>query len=995
MKKSLLLIIFPLVSLFASGQNSNISGTINKYSKVIAIEYCGNRIIVDTPSLFQVGMQVLIIQMQGATINETNSSAYGNITSYNAAGNYEIETVDSILGDTIKLRYQLERYYDPTHSVQLMPLPTYHTATVSGVLSCKPWDGNTGGVLLLQADTLVLNDSIDISGRGFRGFYDNDSSQLCFGNLTDYYYTDSMHGAIKGEGIVQYPYLFGRGKNANGGGGGDNENTGGGGGGNYGIGGAGGTIVYRTAFCMGNGPGAGGVGLAYTDSLNKIFMGGGGGCGHGNNSEGTPGTNGGGICIIIAHMLMGNNQFILANGFDQNNIAGSDGAGGAGAGGAILLDVNQYTGTLNVIAKGGIGGSLDNDQLTRSCMGPAGGGGGGALWVNQATLPPNINFSAPGGANGINLDLVSTLCAYGATNGAMPGDTGGTATNLLVPIDTIPYLRLTATISDDTAVCNDQQVTLTATGISSGAVYYIWSTGQQTPSVSFLATQSGPYTVTVSDQNTCTFAKSVNVKVYNVSPDFSPYTSVCSPQNVTLTAQNPGATAVTYAWSNGANTPAITFYADSSTSYSVTVTSDSLSTCIAIDTIYVSVGTLVLTYSPPGTIAVCPGTPDTLAVVDTSGSGLSFAWSTGATTPGIIVSPTVDTAYTVNVSAGAGCTATHTFMIMMDFLGSVISADTTICPGGTATVSVTVPNVNNVSYHWSNGDSTQQISVTDYTTQLYSVTVSSTNGCTGTATVNIDIDSVKVSTIPTSPDTVCPGGTAILTASVMGMGHSDTYIWSTGSTSQSISVTPTGSQNYSVTASDSLGCPGSASVTVITNNNATHLNLQITAVPDSSAGPGDSVQLSVSGLNLVSFAWTPGLYLSDSMIQSPIAKPLIETDYCVSATDSSHCTAEVCKDIVVGIPPAQIAIPDAFTPNGDGSNDLFFIPTTDSTVVSSIKIYDRWGMLLFDDTADHGWDGTYRGAAQPIGTYTCYVAYYQKLYPDRPFYKMGSFNLFR
>ena len=992
MKKFLLFLIFPFLAGIGMAQNTNISGSINKYSKVTMIDYCANRITVDTPSLFQVGMQVLIIQMQGVSIDQTNSSSYGNISNYSSAGNYEIQTIDSILGDTIKFRFEIERLYDPSHSVQLIPLPVYQTATVSGVLTCKAWEGNTGGVLLLKADTLILNDSIDISGTGFRGFYDNDSSQACFGSLTDYFYTDSMHGAIKGEGIVQYPYRYGRGKNANGGGGGDNENTGGGGGSNFGRGGAGGQIVYRTLFCQGLGPGDGGAPLSYNDSLNKIYMGGGGGCGHGNNSEGTPGTNGAGICIIIANTVIGNNQFILANGIDQNNVAGSDGAGAGGAGGTVLLYVNQYVGNLSVIAHGGLGGSLNNDFLTHSCMGPAGGGGGGALWVNQPIVPANITFSAPGGANGMNLGTGSTFCPYGVTNGALPGDTGGTVTGLIAPISIRPYVRLSATASNDTVLCNDQQITLSANGISSDSVYYIWSTGQQTATVSFLATQTGPYFVTVTDQNSCSVVKQINVKVYNVTPNFTPGASVCSPQNVTLSAQNPGATVVTYAWSNGSSAPTITFFADSSTSYAVTVYSDSMPSCIAIDTIFVSVGNLSVTYSHD--TAVCPSNPVLLSTYDSTGVGLSYSWSTGATTPTITVSPTTNSTYDVTVSAGAGCSSTHSFVINMDYLGSIISADTTICPGGRATVSVSVPNVNNVSYHWSNGDTTQQINVTTFSTQPYTVTVSSPNGCTGTATMTVDVDSMHVSATPVF-DTICPGGTTMLTATATGRGQITSYLWSSGQTTRTINVTLQQDQSYNVSATDSLGCVSSDSIHVVVNNAASHLTLQISAIPDTTAAPGDTVRLSVTGAHLSSYVWTPGEYISDSSIQSPFATPVKAIEYCVSATDSSHCTETICTTITVGVPPAQIAIPNAFTPNNDGKNDLYQIQALEGTIVASVKIYDRWGLLLFDDINDLGWDGTYKGVAQNTGSYSCYVTYYQKIYPDKLFYKMGSFDLLR
>lgn len=993
MTKYLLSLFFPFLYITAGAQNTNISGTINKYSKVTAIEYCANRVIVDTPGLFTVGIQVLIIQMQGVSIDQSNSANYGNIGNYNSAGNYEIQTIDSILGDSIKFRYEIERTYDPAHSVQLLPLPVYQTATVNGVLSCKGWEGNTGGILLLKADTLILNDSINISGKGFRGFYENDSSQLCFGNLTDYYYTDSMHAGIKGEGVVQYPYQYGRGKNANGGGGGNNENTGGGGGGNFGHGGVGGQIVYRSFSCQGTGPGVGGSTLSYNDTLNKIFMGGGGGCGHGNNSEGTSGTNGAGICLIIANVIIGNNQYIKADGIDQLNIAGSDGAGGAGAGGTVLLNVNQYVGNISVSARGGIGGSLDNDQLARSCMGPGGGGAGGALWVNQAAVPANVNYSAPGGVNGLNLNTVGTLCGYGATNGALPGDTGGSVTGLVVPISIRPYIRLHATASNDTSLCNNQVVTLSATGISSDTVYYSWSAGQQTSSVSFLATQSGPYSVTVSDNNTCSVIEHINLMVYNVNPNFSPNVAVCSPQNVALSAQNPGTTAVSYLWNTSATTPTISFFADSNTSYSVTVTSDSLSSCFAIDTIYVNVGNLSVSFSPSLATAVCPGNPVTLSVIDSSSVGLTYTWSNSSSDSSITVSPTSTTSYYVTVSAGTGCSATHTFVVNMDYLGSIASPDTTVCPGGPASLNVTVPNVTNVHYLWSNGDSTQQISVSPHSTQAYTVTVSAPNGCTGTATMTVDVDPVRISA---SPDTIiCPGGAALLSANATGFG-TIAYQWSNGAGTQIISVSPPADQHYAVTATDSLGCRASDSIVVSTSNNADHLTIQITATPDTSAGPGDSIRLSVTGAALATFVWTPGEYLSDSTVQSPVAAPLRAVSYCVSATDSNNCIAQICKDVVVGIPDARIALPNAFSPNGDGKNDIFKVLTSDSnTVVAYVHIYDRWGKLLYEDNDNHGWDGTFKGVAQEIATYTCYVCYYQILYPERRHYEMGSFDLFR
>jgi gliding motility-associated-like protein len=1122
------------LSVFA--QNTNIGGTINRYSKVTSVIRCGNRMIVDSPSLFTAGMQVLIIQMQGPTADQGNTTAYGNVLNYNSAGNYEIQTIDSVIGDTIKFKYQLQRSYDASQSVQLIPLPVYNTATVTANLTCKPWNGSTGGVLLLKADSLVLNDSIKLSGLGFRGFYNNDSSQNCFGNLTDYYYSDSMHGAPKGEGIWNGPYIYGRGKNTSGGGGGDNENTGGGGGSNYGKGGAGGTIVARTIFCSGNGPGDGGQALAYSDTLNKVFMGGGGGCGHGNNSEGTGGVNGGGICIIIANTLIGNNKAILANGLDQSIIAGSDGAGGGGAGGSVLLSVGQYVGNITVSAKGGAGGKLNNDFLTRSCMGPAGGGGGGVLWVSQPAVPPNITYSAPGGINGINLGTGSTFCPYGVSNGALPGDTGGSVTGLVIPIPTTPYVRLSAVVPDDTLLCNDQQVILTASGISSDSVHYTWSTGQQTPSISFLATQSGQYTISVTDDNTCSAVKQVNLTVDVVTPDFSSDTSVCSPSNILLHANNTGTAVVSYAWSTGATTPTVTLFADSTRTYTVTVssihgcrdtaaitisvgnlnatysddtlicagnsvtlgvypiggatyayswgggqttptisvspTADTIYTvtvsagggcsnvhhyhisvenvspaftpdtavcgggtvtlhadnttatpvtyawstgeatpaisptitstqayavtvtsahgCSATDSIHVTVGTLNVSFSDD--TAVCPGNSAILSTTLVSGTGVVYTWSTGEATPYITVSPRNDTTYSIIVTDNGGCRFTHTYVVSKDYLGTIISGDTTTCPGGTADLSVTVPNVSNITYLWSDNETTQQITVTNTASSAYTVTVSAPNGCTGIGTVNVIIDSVRVSTRDT---TVCPGSAALIYVSAIGVGPS-TYLWSTGQAGSPVRVTPAASQAYRVTATDSLGCRADSSAFVTDDNNATHLSIAITSTPDSAYAPGDTIQLSVTGAALAGFLWTPGgTEVSDSTIQDPIATPQKAIQYCVQATDSSHCTASLCREIQVGVPAAEVAIPTAFTPNGDGINDVYKVVAIDGTIVASMKIYNRWGELVYEDENNAGWTGAVKNIAQPSETYTCFVTYYQKIYPDKLFYKMGSFMLIR
>ncbi|MDG1332620.1 MAG: hypothetical protein P8P74_09840 [Crocinitomicaceae bacterium] len=274
-----------------------------------------------------------------------------------------------------------------------------------------------------------MNSVIDLTGLGFRGREITVSTYSCswFNSVNDYFY-DILdgRGAKKGEGVALYiaNKTGGRGAQANGGGGSNDHNGGGGGGANGSAGGLGGDRIPATAFtCACNAPGVGGKANTYSNSANKIFLGGGGGAGHENNQgEGSAGVNGGGIAIIKANSLTGNGQAINANGATGPADC-FDGAGGGGAGGSVLMNVGTYTGTVNVNAIGSDGGST-NGSGTSNCNGPGGGGSGGVLWVNQATIPTNITYTLNGGAPGIIASALQSNCPVGGTNGATGGTVG-------------------------------------------------------------------------------------------------------------------------------------------------------------------------------------------------------------------------------------------------------------------------------------------------------------------------------------------------------------------------------------------------------------------------------------------------------------------------------------------------------------------------------------------------------------------------------------------
>ena len=390
--------------------------------------------------------------MQGAIIEEVNTTAFGNISFPNGSGFYEIATVCDVTGTTICFQYELVNTYFPISAanmeMQLISIPRYvGNVNVAGTLTGDPWDGDVGGVLIFEATgTVTLNANIDMSGMGFRGgLHEGAGWNNCnfFTPDRDLYYYDinqanGTRGGWKGEGISKYIATkeAGRGPQANGGGGGNDHNTGGGGGSNYSRGGLGGD--QTTTFCDGSYGGEPGRSLdteGYSLIENQVFLGGGGGSGHANNNEGTAGGNGGGIVIIIADELDGNGNAILANGNDAAD-SGADGAGGGGAGGAVLLNVNTYAANpLTIEANGGDGGN--SSTIGNDCMGPGGGGGGGAIWAAGALGGTVTTDVTAGQAGLVQISAASPPVCNGTQNGAFAGLAGAVLTNLDIPEETI------------------------------------------------------------------------------------------------------------------------------------------------------------------------------------------------------------------------------------------------------------------------------------------------------------------------------------------------------------------------------------------------------------------------------------------------------------------------------------------------------------------------------------------------------------------------------
>lgn len=420
--KFVVLFTFSAIALVAQ---TNLSGIINNYSPITDLNQCEGTVQIADATGFQVGMPVLVIQMQGAVVNQTNSSAFGSLDSLNGAGWYERNEILAITGNQITLRYALLHPYRTNGKLQLVSIPTYQDAQVSGTLTAQSWNGDTGGVLVFQVENrLQVTGLITVNGQGFRGGQGSNSvtdtcSSVLFGGFFNEFVTnlDNWRGAQKGEGIS--PPIerkeSGRGPLANGGGGGNDHKAGGGGGAHHSDGGFGGRLEAIGA-CQGTYPGIGGIGLIEDNT--RLFLGGGGGGGHGNERQATDGGNGGGIIIIFANQITGNG-FIQASGSAGGDTSDRDAAGGGGAGGSIVLLAGNIIGNLQIEARGGRGGNTNSSDAR--CFGTGGGGSGGRIYASTGTgFIAQVNGGEPG------IVATSLGACVGSTNGGgrgLPGQT--------------------------------------------------------------------------------------------------------------------------------------------------------------------------------------------------------------------------------------------------------------------------------------------------------------------------------------------------------------------------------------------------------------------------------------------------------------------------------------------------------------------------------------------------------------------------------------------
>jgi len=345
--------------------------------------------------------------------------------------------------------------------------------------------------------------------------------------------------------------------------------------------------------------------------------------------------------------------------------------------------------------------------------------------------------------------------------------------------------------------------------------------------------------------------------------------------------------------------------------------------------------------------AICLG--DTL-FLSATGAG-TYSWDNGLGA-GQNQDTTIatDTMFVVTGTGLFNCIGTDTVNVTINPLPNVIASnDTTVCTADTVFLSATGTD----TYSWDNGLGVGQ-NQTAFTAidTIYVVTGTDLLGCRGTDTVEVTVIALPV--VTTGNDTtICNGDTVLISASSI----ETVFTWDNGlGLGQSHMVSPNSDTSYVVSVTDLNNCVGTDTVQITIDGFA------ILASNDTTICLGNEATLNVNGGSV--YNWDNSLGSGELHVVSPE----VTTTYIVTSDENGCVDTDT---VIVTIDNMCFEVPNVFTPNGDGTNDVWVIHGLETFPDVSVKVFNRWGDSVFESDKGYTqpWDGTYNGTDSPSATY--------------------------
>ncbi|HUQ67450.1 MAG TPA: T9SS type B sorting domain-containing protein [Flavitalea sp.] len=675
----------------------------------------------------------------------------------------------------------------------------------------------------------------------------------------------------------------------------------------------------------------------------------------------------GSICAgssIVLTATGGNSYTWFLNG---TKIAGQTGS---------TLTVTQAGTYSATIHQGDCSGDASNTSVITSASSPTGTISPANASICQGN---SVTLTATGGSsytwflngNQINGQTNATLDVTQAgtyTVTIHQGNCSGNASNSsVVTVASAP----TGTISPATAsLCTGGSQVLTVTGGDSYTWFLNGNEIHGKTGATLTATQAGTYTATIHQGNCEGTASNSSVVSVGAVPsgNISPANgTICQGGSMVLTATGGS----TYTWFlngnqiNGQTGSTITV--SQAGTYTAAIHQGNCSGDAGNNSV-ITVAAAPTGAISPANSSICSGSTQVLTVT----GGTSYTWLrdgveiTGETGSTITVNQTGSYSAIIHQGDCNGA-ASNTAVVSIATLpsGTISPSTGSICPGGSLLLTAT----GGTSYSWFlNGvELAGQTTATLNATQpgIYFVIIRQ-GTCSGPAinTSVISLASAPTGTISPETGSVCEGGSLMLTAT-----GGTSYIWSrdgaviNGETAATLNVTQPGT--YSVTIQNG-NCSGPALNTSVIATET----IAGTRYPDINARPDVPVQLTARDIG-VAYLWTPSTGVSNPASPSPTVTTSTDREYKVQITTESGC---MLSDSVLVKVKTVIFVPTAFSPDGNGMNDILR-PLGEMGSLEYFKVFNRWGQLIFE-TKDKGagWNGKFKNVDQPSDTYTWFMA---------------------
>ena len=498
---------------------------------------------------------------------------------------------------------------------------------------------------------------------------------------------------------------------------------------------------------------------------------------------------------------------------------------------------------------------------------------------------------------------------------------------------------------------------------------YNWNSGSLPNTATVSNLNPGNYNLNLIDANGCNLTAS-----YSITEPIVLTNAISTQQNISCygltngiltTTATGGTTPYTYQWSNGATTPTVnnlgvgTYYSwVTDANGCSSVTSTNITQPAAIST------------TVSNNVMICPNEQITLQAFSTGGTGiLTYQWSNGFNGQNNIVSPVVQTTFSVYSTDANGCvgnTVTTTVLVndinlaLLDAFG-----DDAICVGEMAEVYATFkPGLGTYTFNWDNGLGTGliPIGVSPNTTTNYTITVTDDCGNTLSDGALIEVHPLPEVGLPPQTAMAC-GEVTFNFNNTFGNPSGSTYNWNFGdnsfSTNQTSIKTYSQSGSYSVTliVTTPFGCTdlATANVNAIVNPVA---RAAFSFTPDEDLTTNNAkLYFTNYSTDANTYRWNFGDG-GTSTVAEPVHTYLDKGDYIITliTNNNFNCADTLSKEIKVN-PEYNFYIPNAFTPDKDGLNEVF-TAVGEEIKEFSMQIFNRWGEKIYE-THDlvKGWDG--------------------------------------